>query len=182
MGFIFVIKKIIVLLCLLCMITPCLPAASGYSYTYHVQGQTIILTPCVDSSSYTHYQWHVRALYAEEWFTTQWIPVEDLDTKRMTLDFNETYHVQLIVKNGGSQYQTGEYIKIGSDHTLTSVDETVTDETGIDYLRHIPDPLVHLVGSIPPLVSIIILFVFSGIILWFILWDDRVTVFKRIKK
>jgi hypothetical protein len=165
------------------MITPVVHAAGGYSFTYSVQGQTIILEPSVDTSAFDYYKWTCDVLHSDEWFTTRWIPVEDLDTKRMILSYDETYHIELHVKDCTDTYQTGEFIRIGSNHTLTAVNE-YTDETeqGIDLFDNIPEPVTHFFNSLHPLWNVLILCVILGLSISFVLWDDRVILFKRIKK
>lgn len=160
------------------MITPVVHA----SFEYSVQGHTIILDPSVNDSDYEYYKWKVRAINTDEWFETRWIPVEDLESKRMSLRYDETYHVQLFVKNGSSQQHTGEYISIGPKKSLESISETDVSEETIDYFRHVPQPFLTLFDEVNPIILIIFLCVIFGFSIWFVLWDDRVILFKRMKK
>lgn len=157
-------------------------AANGFSFDYMVQGQEITLTPCIDETQYDEYKWTFRNT-DDHRFSTRWIPIDDLDDHVFHSMYNTTYLVTLSVKDtSGGSHQTSEYVSIGSNHTLTSVTESGDPVDSFDFFNGLPEPVIGFFSGLHPVLNIIFVCVIIGLGVWFVIWDDRVIVFKRMRK
>ena len=166
---------IIVLFCLLvlCVSSGICPPAS-FDFDYVVDGQTILLRPSVNAA-YDEYRWRIFGNNGIE-SDTNWIPVDDLYNHMTTHDNGTTYLVQLHVRCSTGSWMKAEYIRIGSNGTRTM--ETVGasgDES--QFINALPSWLT----SLHPLVWVIVFCVIIGGSISFLVWDDRVVIYRRIK-
>ena len=164
----------IVCSCLLILsMSTSLAAPASFDFEYTVDGQTIILHPSI-SASYDDYKWKIQGSNGIE-TTTSWISVDDIYDHRTTHMNATTYLIQLHVRCTTGQWLTAQYIRIGSNGTRALEIMEPTEEESV-LLTNMP-----WLADIPVIVWVIIsVFVISASI-GFLLWDDRIRIYRKIR-
>jgi len=155
-------------------------APGSISFDYNVNGQTITLKPHV-AAVYDDYCWTIRSSQ-DILSTTDWIDVDDIHDHKTVLSFNESYIITLTARDGSGRYQTGQPVRIGTNHNLTqSTLETMEEEnTGFNNMFDtIPDSWKQTANQIHPLILVAFSIIVLSLIFYGFKKKPRFIVYKQ---